>query len=637
MGWAARCSAQQPGTLDSSFAGDGVFHLDTALHLTTGKWEVHDLGNGRYLILQPDYSADVLTGATLIEDTNADTLLYESGPWLIPLIGNSSLSYVEGHIQSTTLADSAWTILRYTLNGTLDTSFADSGSLVIPVQGFDPDDVDTELCWQAPSGNWYCALDRETSTYDQGYIIKTDPLGVLDSTFGTFGKKFIGMETWVKSIRWLSDGSLCVWFRDGTTSPFDPPEDRFLFLDTNGLLLHQASTFWTGWMTTVASSLVIDQHDIAFFSAGGGMTMTRLCRTRIGEPRVCYWDIYHPWEFADYEYTAAYFFASDAFGGVYYTVNPAGFDQPGRWFIARRHNDGSRDLAFGNIQIPFDPSYSLKGGFVQADGKLVAYGSGPGDHVIARYHNIPDPRAKLDLKLFLGGPMDTNSALMHDSLRAQGLLPLQQPYLDSTFQSVNGVGPGMTSTTVLNETGAEAAVDWVWLELLEAADTATVVATRTGLLRRDGTVTSPINHDPIDFSVGAGSYFLRVRHRNHLGVTLSDPIVLSDSIVSVDLSNPATNTFGTDAQKEVNGVRMLWPGDVNHDGLVRYAGAANDRDAVLMAVGGTPPTATTTGYKDADVNMDGIVKYAGAENDRDVILQSIGGGYPTAVRFEQRP
>ena len=195
----------------------------------------------------------------------------------------------------------------------------------------------------------------------------------------------------------------------------------------------------------------------------------------------------------------------------------------------------------------------------------------------------------------------------------------------------------MTSTPVLNETGADAAVDWVWLELLDATDTATVVATRTGLLRRNGKVTSPINHDPIDFSVGAGSYFLRVRHRNHLGVTLSDPIALSDSVVSVNLSDPTTGTFGTDAQKSLNGVYMLWPGDANHDGLVRYAGAANDRDAVLMAVGGTPPTATSIGYKDADVNMDGIVKYAGAENDRDVILQSIGGVQPTAVRFEQRP
>ena len=279
----------------------------------------------------------------------------------------------------------------------------------------------------------------------------------------------------------------------------------------------------------------------------------------------------------------------------------------------------------------------------QTDGKLLAGGwatpvlNGPEHLALVRFHSIPDPRAKLDLRLFLGGSWDPNTVLMHDSLRVQGLLPTQQPYLDSTFVSVNGVGVGMTSSSVLDESGAGAAVDWLWLELLSATDTSTVVATRAGLLRRDGRVTSPINHDPIDFSVGAGSYYLRVRHRNHLGVTVSVPLALSDSTVTIDLTDPATPTFGTQAQMESHGVHMLWPGDVTGDGLVRYAGAGNDRDAVLVAIGGTPPTATATGYAPADVNMDGVVKYAGADNDRDVILQSIGGVQPTAVRIGQGP
>ena len=49
------------------------------------------------------------------------------------------------------------------------------------------------------------------------------------------------------------------------------------------------------------------------------------------------------------------------------------------------------------------------------------------------------------------------------------------------------------------------------------------------------------------------------------------------------------------------------------------------------------PTATTTGYLPTDVNMDGTVKYAGANNDRDPILVNIGGTVPTAVRTEQLP
>jgi hypothetical protein len=42
-------------------------------------------------------------------------------------------------------------------------------------------------------------------------------------------------------------------------------------------------------------------------------------------------------------------------------------------------------------------------------------------------------------------------------------------------------------------------------------------------------------------------------------------------------------------------------------------------------------------YAVEDVNLDGKVKYAGAENDRDPILLTIGGSTPTNVRHEQLP
>ncbi|MCB0763530.1 MAG: hypothetical protein KDB84_02415 [Flavobacteriales bacterium] len=189
----------------------------------------------------------------------------------------------------------------------------------------------------------------------------------------------------------------------------------------------------------------------------------------------------------------------------------------------------------------------------------------------------------------------------------------------------------------MGSTGDSAVVDWVWLELLSNADTATVLSSRPGLLHSNASVTTGDGVSPIDFAVGAGTYFLRVRHRNHLAVTVSDPISLGAEPILVDLTSPTTNTFGTDAQMEVNGVRMLWPGDVNGNGQVKYTGAGNDRDLILQAVGGSTPTNTAAGYLPADVNMDGIVKYTGANNDRDVILQTIGGSVPTAVRTVQGP
>ena len=49
------------------------------------------------------------------------------------------------------------------------------------------------------------------------------------------------------------------------------------------------------------------------------------------------------------------------------------------------------------------------------------------------------------------------------------------------------------------------------------------------------------------------------------------------------------------------------------------------------------PTLTLNGYYSTDVNLDGVVKYVGANNDRDPILVNIGGTTPTAVRIEQVP
>jgi hypothetical protein len=73
------------------------------------------------------------------------------------------------------------------------------------------------------------------------------------------------------------------------------------------------------------------------------------------------------------------------------------------------------------------------------------------------------------------------------------------------------------------------------------------------------------------------------------------------------------------------------------DDVLKYSGSNNDRDPILQAIGGTVPTATSTGYQLADVNMDGLVKYSGSLNDRDPILGNIGGSVPTNTRLEQLP
>jgi len=128
-----------------------------------------------------------------------------------------------------------------------------------------------------------------------------------------------------------------------------------------------------------------------------------------------------------------------------------------------------------------------------------------------------------------------------------------------------------------------------------------------------------------------------VRHRNHLGVMSANTQSLTTTTTMLDLTTGGTPTWGTDARKPVNGVQVMWTGNTRPDAILRYTGSNNDRDPILVAVGGSVPTATLAGYRIEDTNLDGLVKYAGSANDRDMVLVNIGGAIPTSTRTQQLP
>ena len=115
------------------------------------------------------------------------------------------------------------------------------------------------------------------------------------------------------------------------------------------------------------------------------------------------------------------------------------------------------------------------------------------------------------------------------------------------------------------------------------------------------------------------------------------PVVLGNTPLTIDLTLPGTPVFGTDARNDVNGTAVLWPNNTRFDNTVKYTGGANDRDAILVRIGGIVPTATVSGYWSEDGTVDGVVKYTGAGNDRDPILTTIGPPLPTGTRTEQLP
>lgn len=243
----------------------------------------------------------------------------------------------------------------------------------------------------------------------------------------------------------------------------------------------------------------------------------------------------------------------------------------------------------------------------------------------------------LAAKIFLEGPFNTVAGTMLDALRGLATFPQTEPYTALGVVPTSGSGAAL-GAGVLSVTGNNAIVDWVLLELRDAVNPAIVLVRVPALLQRDGDVVALDGVNVLSLPTEPGAYHIAMRHRNHLPAMTLNAVALGDVAVAVDFTLATTPTYGTNARKTVGSVQVLWAGDVNCNGQVKYAGGANDRDPILSAIGGSVPTATVNGqYRQEDLNMNSQVRYAGGSNDRDLILQNIGGNVPTAVRNAQLP
>ncbi len=244
-------------------------------------------------------------------------------------------------------------------------------------------------------------------------------------------------------------------------------------------------------------------------------------------------------------------------------------------------------------------------------------------------------QVQLALKVLLGGPLDATTGIMNEGLRTLATFPLTEPYTALGYAHVGGGGGETTTAAVLAVTGTNAIVDWVFIELRSKTTPGLVLATKSALLQRNGNVVAGNGTSPVTFAVAPDNYYIAVHHRNHLATRTQSSVALGASSTAVDLSNGSVALYGTNPVQVAGSYRALWAGNVNPDASVSYLGGANDRDPILVRVGGAVPTATTVGYFLEDVNLDGLVKYNGAGNDRDQVLTTIGGSVPTVVRTEQ--
>jgi hypothetical protein len=256
------------------------------------------------------------------------------------------------------------------------------------------------------------------------------------------------------------------------------------------------------------------------------------------------------------------------------------------------------------------------------------------------------PAITVKAKAMLSGPYDANTGLMHDSLRVMNQIPLTEPYSSAPYNLMPlGETSGESiSSSLLTVTGSNAIVDWVVLELRSAANSATVLANKRALIQRDGDIVSHLDgSSPVAFtSLSDGNYYVTVKHRNHLGIMTANTVALSACSSSIDLtSDPLWVKPGLlNAPSRVYGsVKALWSSDANRNKNSKYNGVSNDKETVLMALGGIGFANSTLSpvYRPEDLNMDGKVRYNNTDNDRLVIINTVGVTTPNAIVNQHTP
>lgn len=199
-----------------------------------------------------------------------------------------------------------------------------------------------------------------------------------------------------------------------------------------------------------------------------------------------------------------------------------------------------------------------------------------------------DPCTAVAASVILSGAYGGGS-LMLNTLQDSGLLPTNQPYYTAPWhyngsESLNVFPPNT--------------VDWVLIEIHAVADTA-LLSRRVALLKTDGTICDIDGNNYIAMPhISIGSYFMVLRHRNHLAVQSAVPIWLPNDNAAYSFVSNLNQAAGTEQLKNLApNVFGLWAGDVQTDGIGNHA----DYNQFISLFG------TNDVYATADINLDGNV------------------------------
>jgi hypothetical protein len=277
------------------------------------------------------------------------------------------------------------------------------------------------------------------------------------------------------------------------------------------------------------------------------------------------------------------------------------------------------------------------------------------DSFVQKYVVINLLGVQLCAKAILNGPFSPTSGLMYDSLRTKSLLPNTDPYVTAPYNNVFthvNTNSNIAMPSVFAATGANAIVDWVFVQLRDKNNMNIVLFTQAALIQRDGDIVDA--SDGVSYvqfpSTTPDSYFVSIKHRNHLGISTANKVYLSMTPNCINLSNGSTALYMrqapfdnatplTGATKPVGAVRTMYAGNCGISTqaaarLVTYGSTITaDRAMLLTAVGNT---GTTNGYLVWDCDMNGFARFNGLQPDRLVILNTCLGSTIINVH-EQTP
>ena len=239
---------------------------------------------------------------------------------------------------------------------------------------------------------------------------------------------------------------------------------------------------------------------------------------------------------------------------------------------------------------------------------IVSNSCGSDTSEVAHLFVVPEPAttgASLTLVVLLQGAMAGDT--MHTHLQAAGVLPLKDPYTGATWGRVSCDSVAMIP---------EGTVDWVLIELRRGPADSTFQIQKAGLLQKSGNVTGPDGTSPLDFpTVPPGSYFIVVRHRNHIPVMSASPITLGGGVSTYNFTTAATQCYSGDVVLLAGGRYAMVAGNADGNGGI----GATDLAFIRVMVGGTFV------YDAADVDLDGTVR------TEDLLLTRSNIGRITAV------